>query len=376
MKEKWKINVLLSTCMISVIPFFGFDNYLETSYNYIDIEIKDLYMTLTEAINKASFMYNRALYNCNNYFLIPYIINNNHLDLLDIKTLLCNYTIIELTLKNIICLIEVDPSLIDPAILNDSSPSGNSSNDNSSNPINPGPSGTNNSSNPGNSGGASGSNSNNPDSNKPNSNNSSSNNPNPRPNNSNSGNPSPNNPNIGNPSLNNSDPGNPSSSNPNSNNPGYSDNTNNETENSSSKKRKLPRMESRQEAYKRLCREVADKAITWEDKARTRGDYYDRWLARVQQLRQNSTNIDRGGYINEYQACYNSEEYKRIMAEQEAAKEDVTETDRLRKNKSNCYKQDWVNHFTIRRLYDDKQDLLKVEFNKLQEEIEKNNRNR
>lgn len=325
-KKAWIRNIIFSTSIISIIPLFYINDIISLDSTDINIEIKDFYSMILQNLTDISIIYNKAIHNSYNLDNIIYNINNINLEHLDIKAFICNYTILEFILNNYICNIEIDPSLIDPAILNDS--------ESNSDSANLGSSGSN---VPSNSGSSSNSNNANPNSNSSN-----------------------------------------GSSSNNSNNPGSNDsnrdnnNNNNETQNSTNKKERLSHEEKRIRC-ERLSEEVIQKTEIWEEKAKIRKAYYEKWLERVKDLREK--NIDLTTCINERRECFQGQDHLKIQSDQEEAKNSVIQSFEERK-KYTKRTYDWINHFTISRIYEGTEETLKKEFTNLSDTIIQKNKNK
>lgn len=288
--RSWKINILFSTCVLRFIPLINIDNIIDLNYEFPNIEIKEYYIYIQDEIIKASLVYNKALNNPIIMEIYEYIFSNNFV-IFDFKALLCNYALLEVTLENILNLIEIDPNSIDSIMLRGSSSSSYSPSS---------PSGESSSSDTGSN----------------------------QPSGSNSGNSEPSG------SNNNSNNNNNSSSN-NSNNPkrSRSDIINNEEDNNKEDKpyrKKLKTAipsderpyEVREAKKEELTKSIEVQAKEWERRAEARRDYYNRWSTRIRSLRGTGIN-DIISFNNEFQNCFASEEHRRIKAEYDATQQRI-----------------------------------------------------
>ncbi len=387
-KERWTRDLILAIWVFSSIPLLYTANCIEISYYLSNIEaycyssdiivdksisnikenlfissldtyifnsdflIKNINAFFLEGMRKASDIYPNCLSYLSNNDIFNYIINIKNIELIDIKAFICNYTNLELLLDKFICLLEIDPNLIDPQILNGSGSGSSNSNNPSSSP-------SSNSSNPG------------------------------------SSNVGPSNPGPSNPGPSNSGPSNsgPSDSGPsnsgdsytsNSNNTSSNNNnnvTNNDLQNSSNNKRKIPytpeefkiskrptneyfwncSVAARNAEYERLGHVMLGYTKDWENQAGLIKAHYNEGTLRVSYLREHSANFET--YLAERKNCFFGERINKLNEDLAAIQAKIEYTSDIRKALSSGRKHDWYNMYTITEIYSGARDLCTKEFN-------------
>lgn len=355
-----KRNVLISTSIVTIIPLcFIFDN-IDMLYSHIDYNIEYFYTSLTEGINKASNLYDKIILDSFNYPSITLFKNNDYLYSINVKALLYNYNIIEQIYNDYIC------SAIDPKLLNPEPDSDNINNDPSTSPVSI-PNSDNQGSGPNNNSGSNNSGSSNPNSSGSSDSDKPSGSSHPK-------SPISNKPLEGESCLNSSNSVNPGPDNILNNNK-----DNKETEPPISRKRKIEMIEEergykypqtqeeKKFEFEKLGEEMIPKREAWEETAKARKAYYERWSERVESLRKQG--IDRQTHINEFRECFRSADHQKLVANQEAAKEELENIAKLRSKYAPNNKHYWINYFNIERVYTPEREKLRNEFKSLLEEI-------
>lgn len=389
-------NVLLCTCTFSIIPTLLYLDFIDVDYlNKVAPEIKDYYIIIEEGMIKISSMYSEILSNYISLDKLAFITTYDY-SLVDFEAVFCNHTLIEVMLNDIICLADIDPSLIDPRILNDPSNFGqNSSGNNFANSGGSGPSGSGSgssapsgsgsgsgsgsssgsgsgsgSNNPTSSGSGSGSGSSNPDRS------SGSNNPNSSSN--------ANNPSSSNSSSSQNNPSNSSSSGPSnttSNNPSTvsNDDMPDVPDKANRTKRKILEDILRQpkkcidknSEFDVLSEEIKSRIEYWKLQGEARRLYYEGWIRRLEALK--GSNMEMIDYREKFAECFGSEQHKNLKEAQENAKKYVEMLGEFRKYRTRGSNY-FTNYYNVDRIYMPTYTNLNKYFDTIKEEITRNGR--